>query len=42
MANAYPTNLAPFPPVVDEMPDYTQCTDNNDHATVQAKHALDK
>jgi hypothetical protein len=41
-ANGYPTNFAPFPPVVDEVPDYTQCTDDNNHATVHAKHALNK
>jgi hypothetical protein len=42
MANAYRINFAPFSPVVDEVPDYTQCTDDNDCATVRVKHALDK
>jgi hypothetical protein len=42
MTNAYPTNFAPFPPVVDKVPDYMQCTDDNDRVTVRAKHALDK
>jgi hypothetical protein len=42
IADAYPTNYAPYPPVVDEVPDYTQCTDDNDCATVRAKHALNK
>jgi hypothetical protein len=41
-ADAYPTNFAPFPPVVNKVPDYTQCTDDNNRATVRAKHALDK
>jgi hypothetical protein len=41
-ANAYLTNFAPFPPVVDEVPDYTQCTDDNDRAAVHSKHALNK
>jgi hypothetical protein len=41
MADAYPTNFAPFPPVADEVPDYTQCTDDNNRTTVCTKHALD-
>ncbi len=41
-AKAYPANFAPFPPVVNEMPEYMQCTDDNNLETVHAKHALDK
>jgi hypothetical protein len=41
-ADPYPTNFAPFPPVVDEVPDYTRCVDENEHALKRAKHALDK
>ena len=41
-ADAYPDAFTPIPPVVDEVPDYTNCTDKNDHATIRAKHALNK
>ena len=41
-ADAYPDAFAPIPPVVDEVPDYANCTDKNDHATTRAKHALNK
>jgi hypothetical protein len=41
-ADAYLTNFAPFPPVVNEVPDYTQCTDDNNRAAVRPKHSLDK
>jgi hypothetical protein len=39
-ADMYWTNFAPFPPVVAEVPDYTQCTDDNNHATMCTKHAI--
>jgi hypothetical protein len=40
--DAYPDAFAPIPPAVDKVPDYTNCTDKNDHATTCAKHALNK
>ena len=40
--DAYPDAFAPIPPVVDEVPDYTSCTDKNDRATTRTRHALDK
>jgi hypothetical protein len=41
-ADPYPTNFAPFSPMVDEVPDHMGCVDENDHASKCAKHALDK
>jgi hypothetical protein len=41
-ADPYLTNSAPFPPVVDEVPDYTRCVDENKRALKHAMHALDK
>jgi hypothetical protein len=41
-ADLYPTNFASFLPVVDEVPDYTGCVDENKRASKHAKHALDK
>jgi hypothetical protein len=41
-ADLYPTDFAPFLPVIDEVPDYTGCIDDNDHALKHAKHALYK
>ncbi len=41
-ADAYPEAFAPIPPAVDKVPEYTNCTDKNDHATTCAKHALNK
>jgi hypothetical protein len=41
-ADAYPDAFAPIPPAVDEVPDYTNCSDENDHATTCANHALNK
>jgi hypothetical protein len=41
-ADPYPTNFAPFPPVVDKVPDYTGCVDENDRTSKRAKHSLDK
>jgi hypothetical protein len=38
---AHPNNFAPFPPKVANVPDYTACTNNNDHATAKATHAQD-
>jgi hypothetical protein len=42
MADAYPDAFAPIPPAVDEVPDYTKCSDENDRATTRAKHALNR
>ncbi len=42
MADAYPDTFAPIPPAVDEVPDYTNCTDKNDCVITRAKHALNK
>jgi hypothetical protein len=42
IADPYPTNFAPFPPVVDKVPDYTGCVDENKRASKRAKHALNK
>jgi hypothetical protein len=39
---AYPDTFAPFPPKVANVPNYTACTNNNDHATAKAMHARDK
>jgi hypothetical protein len=36
---AYPDAIAPFPPKVPNVPDYTACIDNNDRATVCVMHA---
>ena len=41
-ADAYPDAFAPIPPPVDEVPDYTTCSDENDRATTRAKHALNR
>ena len=41
-ADVYPDAFAPIPPVVDKIPDYTSCTNNNDRAATCARHALDK
>jgi hypothetical protein len=41
-ADPYPTNFAPLPSVIDKVPDYTGCVDDNDCASKHAKHALDK
>jgi hypothetical protein len=42
MADAYPDAFAPIPPAVDEVPDYTNCSDENDRATTCAKPALNR
>jgi hypothetical protein len=39
---AYPVYFAPFLPAVANVPNYTACTNDNKHATVEATHALDK
>jgi hypothetical protein len=41
-ADLYPTNFAPFLPMVDKVLDYTGCVDENERASKHAKHALDK
>jgi hypothetical protein len=41
-ADLFPTNFAPFPPVIDRVSNYTGCTDDTDHTSKCAKHALDK
>jgi hypothetical protein len=41
-ADPYLTNFAPFPPAIDEVPDYTGCIDDNDCTSKCAKPALDK
>jgi hypothetical protein len=41
-ADPYPTDFGPFPPMIDEVPDYTGCIDDNDHTSKHAKHALNK
>ncbi len=41
-ADPYPTGFAPFPPVIDKVPDYTGCVDDNNHASKRTKDALDK
>ena len=42
MADAYPDAFAPISPAVDEVLDYTNCSDKNDHTTTRAKHALNR
>ncbi len=39
---AYPAAFAPFPPIVPDVPNYTECMDDNKHATVKATHSIDK
>jgi hypothetical protein len=39
---AYPTNYFPFPKVVAEVPDFTNCTNNNERETIKSTHALEK
>ncbi len=34
--------FAPFPLLVPDVPDFSECTDENERATVHAKQALDK
>jgi hypothetical protein len=41
-ADPYQTKFAPFPPLIDKVPDYTGCVDDNNRALKCAKHALDK
>ena len=42
IADPYPTNFAPFLPMVDKVPDYTGYVDENERTSKRAKHALDK
>jgi hypothetical protein len=39
---AYPDTFAPLPPKVADVPNYTACTNNKDHAMAKATHARDK
>jgi hypothetical protein len=39
---AYPAAFAPFPPIVPDVPNYTECRNINEHATVKATHAINK
>jgi hypothetical protein len=39
---AYPMAFAPFPPLIPDVPDFSECTDENERATVRTKHALNK
>ncbi len=41
-AEAYPAASAPFLPIVPDVPNYTECTNDNKCATVKATHAIDK
>ena len=41
-ADAYPDALAPIPPAVENVTDYTNCSNKNDRATTCAKHALNR
>ena len=37
---AYPTNDYPFPAEVDELPNFSVCNNNNDHAAAKITHAI--
>jgi hypothetical protein len=39
---AYPKEFFPFPKEVEEVPDFENCTDNNQHETLRLMHALAK
>jgi hypothetical protein len=41
-AEAHPATFAPFPPIVQDVPVYTACTNDNKRATVKATHAINK
>jgi hypothetical protein len=41
-AEAHPATVAPFPPIVLDVPNYRGCTNNNKHNTVKATHTIDK
>jgi hypothetical protein len=41
-AEAYPAAFALFLPIVRDVPNYTECTNDNERATVKATHAVDK
>jgi hypothetical protein len=37
---AYPQDMYPLPDNVDEVPDFTACTNNNEHAATKISHAI--
>jgi hypothetical protein len=39
---AYPSTFSPFPKEVEEVPDFNNFTDNNQHETLKSTHALAK
>jgi hypothetical protein len=39
---AYPKDYFPFPKVVAEVPDFTNCTNDNQRETLKSTHALEK
>jgi hypothetical protein len=39
-SKAYPNADCPFPPKVVDLPNYSGCTDTNDHANVKATHGM--
>jgi hypothetical protein len=41
-AGAYPAACVPFPTIVPNVPNYTECTNDTEHTTVKATHAIDK
>jgi hypothetical protein len=41
-AEAYPAAFAPFLPIMPDVPNYTECTNNNKRATVKATLPIDK
>jgi hypothetical protein len=42
MKEAYPKEFFPFPKEVEEVPDFKNCTDNNQCETLKSTHALAK
>jgi hypothetical protein len=42
MKEAYPKTFFPFPKEVEEVPDFNNCTDNNQRETLKLTHALAK
>jgi hypothetical protein len=41
-AEAFPAAFVLFPPIVPDVPNYTECTNNNKRATVKATHSINK
>jgi hypothetical protein len=41
-AEAYPAAFTPFPSIVPDVPNYTECKNDNEQTTVKATHAIDK